>query len=178
MKLRISEILRSLLISCIILVLLELFSSTILPIIGLKGLRLSFNILIILFLTLRLNSAWLPYCILVIQLVHSVFSIEGWAIGTIAGLVISGIINALKDVIHMNSAVSTMVVVQTFQLVWFLLVNLMLGFKVANYGVLGMFFFSFLGQSIVLSILSPYMFYLFERIWKPSNNFSSTGVSI
>lgn len=177
MKLRISEIFRGLFVTCIVLILLELFSSTILPIIGLKGLRLSFNILIVLFVALKLNSTWVPYCILIVQWVHSIFSIEGWAIGTIAGILISGIINGLKDVLHMTSAVSTMVIVQIFQVVWFLLVNLMLGFKLSNYSIIGMNFGSFVGQSIVLSLLSPILFVVMEKIWK-SDNYSASGVSV
>jgi hypothetical protein len=178
MKLKISEIFKALILTGILLVVLELFSSTILPIFGIKSIRLSFNILIILFLALRLNSSALPYCILTLQWVHSVFSIEGWAIGTIAGIIISLLVNALKDIIHMNTKASTMMVVQIFQIVWFILVSLMLGFKTNNFGIFSQFFSRFLLQSVILSILSPFLFILLAKIWKKGNSYTGAGVSI
>lgn len=39
-------------------------------------------------MAIRLNAPILPWLIMILQLVHSAFSIEGWALGTLAGIIV------------------------------------------------------------------------------------------
>jgi hypothetical protein len=113
-----------------------------------------------------------------LQIVHSVFSIEGWAIGTIAGVMIAASIKYLKDIIDMNSKLSTMVVVQVFQVVWIIIVSFLFGFKMGNYGIMLNIIKDFIPQSFLLSIFSPYIFLVLDKIWATDRTSHQAGVSI
>jgi hypothetical protein len=157
---------------------LEIFSSTIMPLFGMSGLRLSFNVLIILYLVMRVPITPIPFCILLIQMLHSLFSVEGWALGTIAGIVILMFMNYLKDLIHFSSGLTTMITIQITQLVWFVIMGLMFSLKLGNFSGIFDMLIRFLPQSIILSIISPIMFNVLDFIWsmiKPGNNSDGLG---
>jgi hypothetical protein len=166
MRFRLSDILKSLLVTVVVLVLMEIFSSTIMPILGLGGLRLAFNVILVLYLALRVSSVYLPYCILVLQLIHGFFSIEGWAMGTIAGVIISMFINYMKDLLHFSSGIITMVIVQLSQLSWFIIIGILSAIKLDDFSVIASMLWRFLPQSIILSLLSPLIFQLMDKIWQ------------
>ena len=120
MRMRFSQILISFLITLALLTGLEVVTSTLLPAMGWKEYRLTFNVLIILFLAIRMDSPMVPWLILGLQMIHSVFSIEGWALGTLAGLIVMMSANYLKEVLHLTTAFMTMITVQLFQVIWYL----------------------------------------------------------
>ena len=67
-----------LIISCIILILFEIISTTVFPIIGIENIRIPFHVLIILYMGFKLDTAWLGVLIFIIMVTHSFFTIEGW----------------------------------------------------------------------------------------------------
>lgn len=174
MRWRFKDILKSLLFTIVILTIMEIFSSTMMPILGLSNFRMSFNVLLVLYLVLRINSIYLPYCILVLQLFHSLFSIEGWAIGTIAGVIISIIIGYIKDLIHFSNSISTMIIVQISQLGWILITSILTSLKLEDFGVMPGMIGRFIVPSILISIISPFIFKLLDTVWKPSGNSSAS----
>src|SRR3990167_5239120 len=94
-------------ITLFILLILEVFSSAVMPAIGFRDFTLAFNVLIIIFLGFRYSGAVLPWFILILSLLHSSFSIEGWAVGTFAGVIICILITYLKDIVQISSLIST-----------------------------------------------------------------------
>lgn len=88
MKMRLSQVLISFALTTALLIGFEVITSTLLPVLGWMEYRLTFNVLIILFLAIRLDSPLVPWMILGLQMVHSAFSIEGWALGTLAGIIV------------------------------------------------------------------------------------------
>ena len=161
-----SRILYSLLITSLVLVVLEIVSSAVFPALGLEEYRLSFNILIILFMALKLESPYIALFILVIQFFHGAFSVDGWAMGTIAGVLITIIIGYLKELLHLSTPVLTMLITQVFQTVWFVIVSGLFWLRTGSWDVIQERFFRFLPESIVLSILAPLCFTLLEKIWR------------
>ncbi len=97
MKMRFSQIVFAFILTLGLLIGLEIITSTLLPILGWSEYRLTFNVLIILYLALRLESPMVPWLILILQTVHSAFSVEGWALGTLAGLIVLVSANYLKE---------------------------------------------------------------------------------
>ncbi len=178
MKMRFSQLLISFILTLILLIGFEIITSSILPIFGWKEYRMTFNVLIILFLAIRLDSPVVPWLILLLQLVHSVFSIEGWALGTFAGLIVLVSANYLKELLHLTTAVMTMLTVQFFQFVWFLTVTVIICLKVSDFNKFGMIFWNFIPGSLLLSIVSPFLFYFLGKIWRVSNEGSPGGVEI
>lgn len=178
MRLRFSQMLMSFAITIGLLVGLEIITSTLLPALGWYEYRLTFNVLILIFLAIRLDSPLVPWMILNIQIVHSIFSVEGWALGTFAGIIVMLSANYLKELLHLTTAVMTMITVQLFQLIWFLTISVVICLKISNFDKFGMIVWSFVPGSILLSLVSPLLFWLMEQIWKVPSDGGARGVEI
>lgn len=178
MRMRLSQVLISFLMTLALLILSELVTSTVLPAIGWHQYRLTFNVLIILFLAIRLNSPLVPWLILGLQMMHAVFSIEGWALGTFAGLVVMIAAGYLKDFLQLSSAVMTMITVQLFQVIWLLTVSVIICLKISDFSNFGMLVWSFVPGSILLSFISPFIFWILESIWSGSRDSGHSGVEV
>jgi len=171
MKYKLQELLPSLFATVLILVILDIITTSFFPSIGILRYKIPFSILIVLFIGFKIDTPWLPVIILIIQLVHSVFTVEGWAYGTFVGVLVCLVINYAKEILDFSNPLSTMVIVQIFQLIWFILLTLLICLKVGSYDAFFPRFFSFIPGSIVLSLISPFFFKIFEKIWKiPANH--------
>jgi hypothetical protein len=166
LKKQLKELIVPFLISVVILIILEIISTTILPVFGPSKYRLPFNILIVLFLALKLETPLIGIFIFLFQYMHSLFTIDGWEIGTIIGIVISIIISYLRDVIHLSSASSIFFVTMIFQFVWFVLASVL---RYLHYGSLDFIidkFWRFVPETIVISIVAPFAFIILDKVWQ------------
>lgn len=178
MRMRFSQMIISFIITMAILLGLEIVTSTLLPAIGWKEYRLTFNVLIILFLAIRLESPLVPWMIMGLQIIHSIFSIEGWALGTLAGLIVMLSANYLKEILQLTSAFMTMFTVQLFQFIWYLSVTVVICLKISDFDKFGLILWSFIPGSILLSLISPIIFWIMESIWRVPSNSGPRGVEI
>ncbi len=175
MRYRAKDYIPSLIITMLILIVLEILSTAVIPIFGVSEYRLPFNILIVLYLALKLEIPLIAIFILCLQYIHSFFSVEGWAAGTCAGILVSMIISTLRDVIHLSTASITIFTVQVFQLLWFSIVSTLLYISVGNFDEIIIRLWKFLPESIVLSFLSPFFFAILDKIWiKGGGNFGDS----
>ncbi|MBT3586869.1 MAG: hypothetical protein HN509_18300 [Halobacteriovoraceae bacterium] len=165
MKSQMKDILPSILITLVLLIFFEVISSAFIPIFGIKEYKLPFHLLIVLHLGLKLRTPYIAVLILVIQYFHSFFSVEGWEMGTIAGVIICVTISYLKDLIHLSSIGITILIVQLFQLQWLVIVSLLIYMKGGDAAYLTDKFWHFVPESIVISILAPFLFIVFDKIW-------------
>lgn len=175
---RLSQLLFSFAITIALLVGLEVLTSAVLPAFGWTEYRLTFNVLFILFLAIRLDTPVVAWLILGLQLVHSAFSVEGWALGTLAGLIILMSANYLKELLHLTTAIMTMLTVQLFQVIWFLTVTLVICLKISDFNKFGMILWTFVPGSILLSLISPILFWILDMIWKVPSEGGPRGVEI
>lgn len=178
MRLRFSQLLISFAITMGLLLGLEIVTATLLPSMGWTEYRLTFNVLIILFLAIRLDSPTVPWMILLLQIAHSVFSLEGWALGTMAGIIVLVSANYLKELLHLTNAITTMITAQLFQFIWYLTVTLIICLKISNFDKFGMILWSFVPGSILLSIISPALFWILEQVWRVPSDGGPRGVEI
>ena len=178
MRMRFSQLLISFAITVALLTGLEIVTSTILPALGWHEYRLTFNVLIIIFLAIRLDSPTVPWMIMGLQVVHSIFSVEGWALGTLSGLIVMMSANYLKEVLHLTTAFMTMFTVQLFQIIWYITVTVIICLKISNFDKFGMITWSFIPGSILLSLISPVLFWLLEQIWRVPSDSGPRGVEI
>lgn len=160
----------------LLLIFLEIITTALLPAIGLGNVKLAFSVLIVLFMAFKLETPFLAYLILVIQYVHSAFSIEGWAIGTLVGILISLSVKYLRDLLQFSTAISTIIVVQVFQIAWFALVSLFLSIKMGDFTNFITIFWQYVPVSILLSLVSPFFFNLLDRVWRVND--AGNGVAI
>lgn len=177
MKGNFAHLIRPLGITLLILVVLEIMSTAFLPMMGLTKYRIPFNVLIVLYMGFKLETPFTSIMILILQYTHSFFSIEGWEIGTVAGVMICIIISYLKDLLHLTSSVITIVVTQVFQTLWFLIVSSLIYMKTDDFSYITHKFWRFLPESIVISLLAPFLFNILDAIWK-SEGESGLGSSV
>ena len=170
------SILRPLGITLLILIILEIMSTALLPMMGLTTYRIPFNVLIILYMGFKLETPFTAILILITQYTHSFFSIEGWEMGTVAGVFICIVISYLKDLLHLSSSVITIFVTQLFQLLWFVVVSSLIYMKTDDFTYIIEKFWRFLPESIIISLLSPLLFGILDVIWK-SEGESSLGAN-
>lgn len=178
MRLRFSQMLLSFAVTLALLIGFEIVTATILPALGWMEYRLTFNVIVILFLAIRLDSPAVPWMILGLQLVHSIFSVEGWALGTLAGIIVMVSANYLKELLHLSSAFMTMLIVQFFQVIWFVTVTIIICLKISDFSKFGMLIWSFIPGSILLSLVSPILFWLLGNIWRVPSDAGPRGVEI
>lgn len=160
----------SLLFTLLILFVLEIVSTALLPLFGLVKYHIPFNILIILYLGFKLENPYISLFILVIQYFHGFFSIEGWELGTMSGILICIVVSYLKDLLHFTSAAVTIIVTQLFQCLWFIIVSSLIYMKTDNLTYIIEKFYRFIPESIVLSLLSPFFFVILDKIWKSDSS--------
>lgn len=169
MRYQLKDMVPAILITLLILIVLEIVSTTVLPIVGFNKFTIPFNVLIVLYLGFKLEVPYLAILILLVQYFHSFFSIEGWELGTIAGIVICFIISYVRDLIHFSSAFATMVVTQIFQVCWFLTVSGLLYMKLGQIDYIVEKFWRFIPESLIISLIAPFFFAIFDKIWKVSD---------
>lgn len=153
-------------ITLLVLIIFEIIATAFLPALGITTYRIPFNIMLILFLGFKLESIFLALMILIIQYLHSFFTLEGWALGTVSGVVVCMLISFLRDLLHLSSKLITAVVTQLFQIVWFLITIGLIYLKSGDYHFILAKLWKFIPESIILSILAPYCFSLLDKIWK------------
>ncbi|HLE10397.1 MAG: hypothetical protein A2504_15790 [Bdellovibrionales bacterium RIFOXYD12_FULL_39_22] len=169
MKVRSEQLPQSLFFTILLLLALEIVASTFFPIIGLVRFRPAFNILIVLYVGFKLETPFVALVIFAIQYFHSFFSVEGWAAGTFAGIIICMIISYLREMIHFSTALVTIVVVEIFQIIWFIIASLLLYLKTDNITYVYEKFFRFIPESIIIALVAPYCFTILDRIWHSRN---------
>lgn len=148
-----------------LLIVLEIITTAIFPKIGLANFRIPFNILIVLYLGLKLETPFLAILIMIVQIFHGFFSIEGWELGTVTGIVICVIVSYLRETIHFSSWLMTILITQIFQLFWFVVQSVLLYIQLGSLNYIFERGVTFLPQSIVIAILSPFFFHLLDRFW-------------
>ncbi len=166
MRLRFKNIIPSLFLTLILLLILEIISSTLLPVFGFINYRIPFNVLILLYIGFKLETPWIALLVLAVQYLHSFFSNEGWALGTFTGTTICVIVSYVRELIHFNTVFATILITQIFQTVWFLIVSGMIYIQVSNSNLLIEKFWRFLPESLFISFISPAFYILLDRIWK------------
>ncbi len=149
-----------------ILFFLELMTTAVFPMIGLINYRVPFNILIVLYLGLRLETPYLALLILCVQYFHSFFSIEGWEMGTVTGVVICIFVSYIREMIHFTSWGMTILITQVFQLLWFVVQSILIYLLMGNLDYILEKGWRFLPQSLIIALLSPIFFYILNRVWE------------
>lgn len=167
MNLRLKDLILATLFTLIILTVMEILTTSFVPSLGITKYRFSIHIIIILYLSLKLENPYLGAIIFFTQYTHSLFSVEGWAIGTFVGIIISIIISHLKDFIHLSNFVVIIFVTQIFMLIWFGLSSSLLLIHIDDGELIMDRFWHFLVESFILSLLAPFIFRFMDKIWRP-----------
>lgn len=165
MKTNMRDIILPLLKTLLMLFFLELMTTAVFPMIGLVNFRIPFNILLVLYLGLRLETPYLALLIMTVQYFHSFFSVEGWEMGTVTGIFICVVVSYVREMIHFTSWGMTILITQVFQVLWFAVQSIIIYILLGNPSYILEKGWRFLPQSLIISLLSPFFFFLLNRIW-------------
>lgn len=97
--------------------------------------------------------------------------------GTVAGVLICIIISYLKDLLHLTSNLTTIFVTELFQLLWFFIVSFLIYLRSDDISYIVGKFWRFLPEGIIVSLLAPFFFSIFDVIWKPGHE-NSLGTDV
>ncbi|MBH48657.1 MAG: hypothetical protein CME71_10855 [Halobacteriovorax sp.] len=157
-------------VTLLILIVLETLASSLFPMFGMSRYRIPFNVLIVLYITFKLRTPWIPVMVFLVQWFHSIFTVEGWEMGTIAGIIVAIVVSYAKDLMHFSSVAITMVLTQVFQCLWVAVIIGLLALKGAENFYLLDKFWRFIPESLILSFLSPFLFSILDKIWASSEH--------
>ena len=166
MRIKIKYLIKSVLLTTLMLVVLEVVSTAFLPLLGVQNYRIPFNILLILYLGLKIETPYRSLIIFFYQYIHSLFTLEGWAVGTLAGMIVCWLMNYPKKLIDLSSNLAIIIVAQLFQACWFVITSGLFYLQNSETAYLLDRVFRFLPESIVISLFSPLCFILLDRIWE------------
>lgn len=166
MKTQLNHMFAPLLKTVFLLIVLELITTAIFPMVGLQNYRIPINILIVLFLGLRLETPYLAVLIFIVQYFHSFFSVEGWEMGTIAGIAICIVVSYVRGMIHFSSWSMTMMITFVFQILWFIVVSFLIYIQLGSVEYVFDKAWKFIPQSIVIALISPIFFFVLNRVWR------------
>jgi hypothetical protein len=76
------------------------------------------------------------------------------------------IVSYVREMIHFSSFGMTILITQVFQLLWFLVQSVMIYVLMGNPEYILEKGWRFLPQSVIISILSPFFFFLLNKIWQ------------
>ncbi len=178
MQPRLVRLILSTFVTLALLIALEIVTSALSPALGWREYRLAFNVVIILFMALKVTTPLLPWFVMLLQLVHAAFSVEGWALGTLVGILVSLIASYLKEILQFSSAIATILTVQLFQVVWYIATVSVICLKLGSFAKFGMMFGNALPGTFLLSLLSPLLFKLLDKVWAVENPVGRSGVEI
>lgn len=170
------DMIAPMIITLAILLVFEIVLSTIFPMFGMEVFRLPFSIIIVLYLGFKIENPFLGIYILLLQYVHSFFSIEGWAMGTVTGISIWLIVSYVRELLHFSSKITTAVVTQFFQMLWLAMVLILIYMKSGSSSTyIAAKALRFIPESIIMSIIAPFFFILLDKVWNVKEDGASLG---
>lgn len=132
----------------------------------------SFHILILIYLAFFQPAHRLPFLVLIIESFHSIFTVEGWALGTITGCIVGNILILIRDTIQFSSFIATFLLVYAVQVLWSLISGTLLAIKLENWSIVESYLSFSLVQGIVLGLVALPFFKLLEKIWNKEDRSS------
>ena len=152
-------------ITTALLILLEIITTTIFPILGLSSIRFSFFPLLVIFLSFYRNHDTISILIIAFSFIHSIFSIEAWYLSAFVGIVISVLISYFRDVIHLSNRGVTMFLVALLQMGMSVIKSVVFYLRGNNFEYIFHHLSGQLVELVILTVLAPYAFEFLLQIW-------------
>ena len=172
---RFKDIVTMLIKTLLFVFIVDFISSSLLPTFHQSYIFPPFHLLVIIYLSFYLPPNMLPLLILIIQGFHSLFTVEGWAIGTLNSCLISYGLVLLRDTIQFSSYFSTFFLVYAVQLLWSVFNGFLLSLKVDTWQPLELYLRFSITQGLILALVALPVFKLLQKIWGKENR-ESLGI--
>ncbi len=163
---RIEFILYRLFWTSLLLIVSNIFFTTLFPFVFNIGFRPSLNVVILLFLAYRLQGNSLPFIILFFQSVHGAFTAQGWAFATLAGIGVGLIISRIKDMVHFYLSWVQVAFTFVFSWIYFFILSFFMYLKTEELSFFYLNLGTELAESLFSAALAPFIFKVMKKIWK------------
>jgi len=160
----------SLFLTLLIVFAANLFSSVSLPWLGVTTLKFHFHLLVILFFLFYIKDDYISLYILIIEIVNSLFTSQGWEIGTLSGIMLVAISYIFKDLIQLSNVISTALYSFFFLTLRYFIFGFIYYTKIHSLDFLWSGLWYNILENIFLSILSPFVFVILRFIWKENKS--------
>lgn len=165
MKIPLNKIIRPFLITLVFLMLIEILTCSFIPLIGFTQLHIPFNLIILFYLAIRLETPFMAFLVFIVQYSHSFFTIENWAVGTFIGILVCRVVSKFRDLIQISSFPLTVLVVQIFLMSWHLIYSTFFYFQTGGKTIFFERFFPSFIEGLIASLISYHLFSALDRIW-------------
>jgi len=159
--LKIKEIILKCVLTFLLLIVLESLTAVLSGASSSVNLKINFSLLFCLFFILRLNLKVASYMILFTQLIHCVFSLDHWAIETIAGVLLLIVFKAVESFFQVTSKIYLFFYSLILTLCWNLLTGVLIYFKSLDSDVI---FFTIVNSYIPILVQSFLFIFLSKRM--------------
>lgn len=154
----------------VLFLVLEISSSALIPAIFSSFYLPQFMPLFVLFIGIRWDSSIRPLLILFLNIIHGAFSVEGWAIGSFIGVLLSWPLGILREIIHFSSSFVLIIFSCIFYSLWFFLATFIFAMKNDQYHLIKEYTAIILIKSLLLAIITPLVFIILDKIWMGSSD--------
>jgi hypothetical protein len=165
MKELLYKFLRSGLLSFVVLVGWNIVTSTFLPEVS-SNLRLEVSSLFVVYFALKRNESWLPWAVLYIEFLQSLFSVAAWGQNVIAGILLLLIARVIRELINVNHILASFLFIELLLLIRYVISSFIWSVKIESLDMWGGMILGYLPQSFILSLLAIPFFKLLSFIWK------------
>lgn len=166
MRYSLSDLGAKFLTTTLFLIILEIISATIISSLFDYHLRFFFLGVFCIYFSLELQLGSRPYIFLIFSWIHSIFSLEGWAMNCMIALLFLAILSVIKDLIQLNTYKSKCVFYFLGLLFWDFLRVIIVSLKLNTFENFLVVLGDDLLGNVFLAILSPLVLFLLNSIWE------------
>lgn len=159
-----NELLRYLFL-LVVLFFVEIIFSILYESTSIHGFRLPLSMPLVVFLSYRASLRKFPWYLLGVEFIHSFFTLDGFGIGVLIGLLLFLCIFFGKDYINSSHRLFSVVFVFVGYHLWFLGSMLIKAFKFKEIPSGSLSYGHFLFMAILISLASPFIFKGFNQVW-------------
>lgn len=141
----------------------------VIPEFGFMDFRLDISSVFVVFFALNRRGSWLPWVILYVEFVQSLFSITGWGHNVIAGLIVLIIARVFKEFINVKHVFASFLFIEILLLIRYMILSLFWVAKMEAMTSWPEMMIDYLPQSLFMTLVALPMFKILEKVWTPQS---------
>ncbi len=150
----------------LLLLFFEIIGATVLPSLFSYEYRFFFLGVFCIYIALEIPSSLQPYMLLVLCWIHSIFSVEGWAINCLIALILMVILSVIKDLIQLGTYISRALFYFIGLFIWDFFRVVIISLKSNSFESFAILVTDDLIANLLLALLTPILLLPLMGIWK------------
>lgn len=138
---------------------------SLIPELGFMDFRLDISSVFVVFFALYRRGNWLPWAVLYVEFVQSLFSVTGWGHNVIAGLVILMLARALKEFINIKHIFASILFIEAMLIIRYCVLSLFWAAKMEAMSSWPEMMIDYLPQSFFMTLVALPLFKVLDKVW-------------